>query len=282
MGGRSWTGEPAVRGVRTGHRTRRGWTRIAAGVALVLSPGPLLAQSPTPAGVARAEEPAAPDGSFVRVTVRGGVSPFRMVAHDVTVRGDTVVVSLVKETLCSVGQRQDVRVVEGAGAAALIERLRRVGAFAKAPVEGAEAGALDARASTGLPEPRYEFWSAWGNRMERFHVDREVLMRHPDLVAVLTAVRDEVASRTDPLPMRDLYHSPSEMGVLVVTASEEATAVLDGWERFRLPMDGVDVVEGEHRLRVEGVSGRVREVTVRVERGMTSRYHVVLEDEAAP
>ncbi len=260
--------EPAGPGVGPG------WVGVGCGLVLAFLAG----------RTGEAEEQAgfAPDGSFVRVTVRGGVSPFRMVAHDVTVRGDTVVVSLVKESLCYVGQRQDVRVVGGAGAKALVERLRRVGAFAKAAVEGAEAGALDARASGRLAEPRYEFWSAWGNRMERFHVDREVLMRHPDLVAVLAAVRDEVASRTDPLPMRDLYHSPSEMGVLVVTASEEAIAILDGWERFRLPMDGVDVVEGVHRLRVEGVSGRVREMTIRVERGMTSRYHVVFEDEAIP
>ncbi len=227
---------------------------------------------------ARGEGPA-PDGSFVRVTVRGGVSPFRMVAHDVTVRGSTVVVSVVKENLCYVGQRQDVRVVGGLQAQALVERLRRVGAFAKAPVEGSEVGPLDPREAARLPGPRYEFWSAWGPRMERFHVDQEVLMRHPDLVAVMTAVRDEVASRTDPLPMRDLYHSPAEMGFLVVTASEEATAIMDGWERFRLPMDGVEVPEGEHRLRVEGVSGRVRELTVRIERGMTSRYHIVFQDE---
>ncbi len=257
-------------------------TAVAVGV--VVWAGPLLAEPPAPdvSRVAGVGEPPAPDGSFVRVTVRGGVSPFRMVAHDVTVRGDTVVVSLVKETLCHVGQRQDVRIVGGADAKALVERLRRVGAFAMEAVEGAEAGALDVQSSARFPEPRYEFWSAWGSRMERFHVDREVLTRHPDLVAVLTAVRDEVSSRTDPLPMRDLYHSPAEMGVLVVTASEEATAILDGWERFRLPIDGVDVVEGEHRLRVEGVSGRVREVTVRVVRGMTSRYHIVLEDEGGP
>lgn len=250
------------------------WMFVALGFVLVL----------VTAVVTRADErpSPAPDGSFVRVTVRGGVSPFRMVSHDVTVRKDTVVVTLAKESLCYVGQRQDLRVVGGTEGVALVERLRRVGAFAKAPVDGAQAGAMDVLAAYRSPEPHYEFWSAWGSRMERFSVDSAVLAKHPDLLAILSAVREEVASRTDPLPMRDLYHSPSEMGVLVVTASEEAVAIVNGWERFRLPMEGVDMVAGEHRLRVEGVSGRVRELTVRVERGMTSRYHIVFQDEVAP
>jgi len=222
------------------------------------------------------------DGSFVRVTERGGVSPFRMVAYDVTVRGDTVLVSLIQEALCTVGQRQTVKVLQREAAQSLLKRLKDLGAFETAPVEGAVLGPAepDPPGPRGRPGPlRYEFWSALGREMRRFHVDQQVLVRDPGLLRTFVSVRDAVLSQTGRMPMRDLYHPADQMGTLCVTASRGGTAVLDGFEAFRLPMDGVEVVEGEHTLKVTADSGEVREVRVRVVRGLTARYHIVFDDQ---
>lgn len=234
---------------------------------------------------ARSREPASPpdrmidtppDGSFVRITLDGGVSPFTMVAWDVTVRGPTSILSLVKESLCHRGQRERVRMLEGEGASGILRQLVEAGAWSMAVPEGAGPG----RSSEGPPtarEPRYEFWTGLGRTMTRFSLPESRVLGHPDLVRVLVAVQDVVSSRVDPLPMRNLYHPPQRLGFLSMTASEPARAVLDGWDSFRLPVDALEVVEGEHGVLVVGESGRRREFKVRVAAGITNRIHVVLE-----
>lgn len=228
------------------------------------------------AQAALADEINPPEGTFIRVTVRGGATPFRGVIYDVTVRGKAVVVSIAKEGICAASPLHDVTVLEGEEAQRVTARLKD--AFAKEPIPGATRGALEPEMARSA-SPRYEFWSSWGRHMERFWVDQATLLSSPELLAIFFTLKAIVASYTEPLPMRDLYHSPAEMGYLVVTANEEATAILDGWERFKIPIDGIDVAEGEHRLRVESASGKVREFIVRIVSGSTSRYHVVFDED---
>jgi len=223
-----------------------------------------------------AEDAFPPDGSFVRVTVESGVSPFRSVASDVTVRGRTAVVSLVQESLCLQGQRERVRFVDGPNAVALLKALQAVRAFEVVPPES---GATPGRARENPPSSsaRYEFWIGWGRNVTKFFVDEATLLASPHLLLVFTTVRDSVRSRVDPLPMRNLFHPPGRLGFLNLTATEPATAVLDGWDQVRVPADSFDVVEGEHVVVVTGDSGRSREFTVKVVAGQISRVHVVLE-----
>ncbi|MBM4395777.1 MAG: hypothetical protein FJ087_08810 [Deltaproteobacteria bacterium] len=245
-------------------------------VAALLGASPAVANPATPGAAEAARSPIPPDGSFFRVTVDGGVSPFTSVSHDVTVRGRTVVVTLQKESLCRQGQRERVRLLDGPEAAAVLAALADAGAWSVA----APPGAVHGRArDTAAPRdaPRWEVWYAWGREMRRFHVDERTLLASAGVLAVVTAVREAVASRVEPLPMRDAYHPADRVGFLTMTASEPARAVLDGWDAFRLPVDGLDVAEGEHKVRVEGTSGKRREFTVRVVAGTGTHVHVVLE-----
>jgi hypothetical protein len=234
-------------------------------VLLILSSAPAVADPGPP-----------PDGSFVRVTVDGGVSPFSVVAWDVTVRGRTAVVSLVKETPCVQGQRERVHLFDGPAADAVFAELARGGAWAVEAPAGATAGRARER-----PAPkdvaRYEFWVAWGRHMQRFSVDERVLLASPALLGVFVAVRDAVRGRVDALPMRDLYHPAGKIGFLTMTATEPAKAVFDGWDEVPLPVDSLELVDGDHRVVVRGDSGHQREFTVRVVAGQTSQVHVVLE-----
>ncbi len=228
--------------------------------------------------VARADPGAPPDGSFFRVTVDGGVSPFRTVAWDVTLRGKTVVVSLVKETLCLKGQRERVVLLDGDGAARLLAELEAAGAwsFAGPP----EHDGIEARSRDRAPAPggtRYEFWRAVGRRMTRFTVDSAGLGRLPAVLAAFTGLREAVQRRVEPLPMRDLYHPADKLGWLTMTATEPATATFDGWDAVKLPVDSLEMVDGEHSVVVVGTSGRQREFTVRIGAGSTSQVHVLLE-----
>lgn len=217
-----------------------------------------------------------PDGSFVRITVTGGVSPYRKVAWDVTWRGRTAVVTLIKETLCHKGQRQSLKLLDFAAARDLFEQLSDEGIWELKKPSDASTGGIQ----TGTPPSKgflYEFWIAWGKRMLRFHADQEMLLSDPALVKALGAVRDGVGSRVDPLPIQDLYHEPSRMGFVQITATEEAVAVLDGWQKVGLPVHSLEVVEGEHKVLVRGVTGRTSEFSLRVVAGMTNQIHVVLK-----
>ena len=230
------------------------------------------------ATAARADPGAPPDGSFFRVTVDGGVSPFRTVAWDVTLRGKTVVVSLVKETLCQKGQRERVVLLDGDGAARLLAELDAAGAwsFAGPP----EHDGVEARSRDRAPAPgatRYELWRAFGRRMTRFTVDSAGLARLPAVLAAFTGLRDAVVRRVEPLPMRDLYRPADKLGWLTMTATEPATATFDGWDAVKLPVDSLEMVDGEHSVVVVGTSGRQREFTVRIGAGSTSQVHVLLE-----
>ena len=224
---------------------------------------------------ARADVDAPPDGSFFRVTVDGGVSPFTSVAYDVTVRGRAVIVSLVKESLCLKGQRERVKVLDGPDADAALAGLDRAGAWSLAVPQGAVQGRRE-----GAPPrdgPRYEFWFARGRDMRRFHLDQTALLAAPEALAVLVALREAVLSRVEPMPMRDIYHPAAKIGFVTMTASEPAKATIDGWDTVPLPCDSLDVVEGDHQVVVRGQSGRSREFKVRVVAGTAQQVHVVLE-----
>lgn len=229
------------------------------------------------ASPARAQEaPVAPEGTFVRITVDGGVSPFSSVQYDVTVRGRTVIVTHVKESLCYRGQQERMRLVEGDAARDLVRSLQALGAFAPpVPRDATPGRARDREAPRDAP--RCEFWSAWGTAMTRFSLGESALREFPDLLRVRAAVRDAVVGRVGALPMRDLYHPAQRLGLLTITATEPATATLDGWDTFALPVESLEVVEGDHRVTVVGASGRTREFRVRVVAGGASRIHVLLD-----
>lgn len=224
------------------------------------------------------EGPLAPEGTFVRITLDGGVSPFSTVQYDVTVRGRTVIVSLVKESLCYRGQQERIRLVDGESGRALVASLTSLGAWQPRPTVDSVAGrARDSEAPRDAP--RYEFWAAWGADMTRFSVPEARLRECPELLRVWTAVRAAVSDRVGALPMRDLFHPAHRLGYLTITATEGASATLDGWDTFPLPVDSLEVVEGDHRVMVVGESGRTREFRVRVVAGGSSRIHVLLDDQ---
>lgn len=233
------------------------------------------------AATARAADPPLPlppDGSFLRVSIDGGLSPFTSVVWDVTVRGETVVVSLVKESLCRTGQRERVRLLQGDEAQNLLESLVRSGAWSLDGVpRGATAGrARDQPRSPG--ETRYEVWMAWGRQMTRFVVTQGLLHQVPRALRVVTVLSDLVRRQVDPLPMRDLYVSPGRIGVLTVTASEEGEMVIDGWDRVPIPVESLEVVEGEHQVVATSRSGRVQRFRVQVLGGAMQRVHVLFQE----
>ncbi|HOU53301.1 MAG TPA: hypothetical protein PLQ97_05170 [Myxococcota bacterium] len=236
---------------------------------------------------AGAAEPVAlpPDGSFLRVTVDGGISPFTSVVWDVTVRGEAVVVSLVKESLCRTGQRERVRLLQGDPARTLLESLVGAGVWTVGEVpRGATAGR--ARDASGRPgEVRYEVWMAWGRQMSRWTVTQGQLHRVPQALRVVTVLPDLVRTLVDPLPMRDLYVPAGRIGYLTVTASEEGEMVIDGWDRVPLPVESLEVVEGDHQVVATSRSGKVQRFRVQVLGGGMHRVHVLFqapEGEPAP
>lgn len=233
------------------------------------------------AATARAADPpptAPPDGSFLRVSIDGGLSPFTSVVWDVTVRGETVVVSLVKESLCRTGQRERVRLLQGDEARDLLESLVRSGAWS---IDGVPRGAMAGRAKDHPRRPgerRYEVWMAWGRQMIRFVVPQGLLHQVPRALRTVTVLSDLIRRQVDPLPMRDLYVSPGRIGVLTVTASEEGEMVIDGWDRVPIPVESLEVVEGDHQIVATSRSGRVQRFRVQVLGGAMQRVHVLFRE----
>lgn len=224
------------------------------------------------AGLAWAEMP--PDGSFCRVTLDGGVSPFSVVVWDITVRGGSVVMSFIKESPCQPGQRERVRIYDGPEADAILKEINALWSL-EVPPSATLGRARDRPAPKD--SPRYEFWVAYGKVMKRFWVDQQVLVSSPGLLKAFISIRDAVQSRVEPLFMRNLYYPVNKIGYVTMTATEPATAIFDGWEQIRLPVDACEMVEGEHHVVVRGDSGRIREFDLRITAGTTTQVHVVLE-----
>ncbi len=216
------------------------------------------------------------DGSFIRVTRDGGLSPFTSIYYDVTVRGRTLVVTMVKDTACRMAQRERVALLGGPEALAAIERLRRAGAWSLNQPAGASMGRA-ADTAPSADSPRWEFWNAEGPSMKRFFVNRETLDRTPRLLGLLAELRGIVTGVVEPLPMRDVFHPASEIGFLAMTSSSPASAEIDGWDRFRLPVNALDLKVGVHEVVVTGTNGATRSFTVRIMAGETTSVHVLLE-----
>jgi len=230
---------------------------------------------------ARGDEPAdlPPDGSFLRLSIDGGLSPFTVVVWDVTVRGGTVVVSLVKESLCRTGQRERVRLLQGDEARELLAALTGAGIWSAGDDKPVGATAGRAKDHPRSPqESRYEVWSAWGRRMTRWIVTQGTLHQVPRALRVVTGLPDLLRRYLDPLPMRDLYVPPGRIGHLTVTASEEGEMVIDGWDRVPIPAESIEVVAGEHQVVATGRSGRVRRFRVQVMAGGIQRVHVLFQE----
>ena len=221
------------------------------------------------------------DGAFIRVTRDGGLSPFVSLYYDITVRGSTLVVTMVKDTACRTAQREQVALLGGGEALSVIALLAEAGAWSISPPPGAARGrAADTAASTA--NPRWEFWYADGPAMTRFHATQDVVDASPGLVRLLGAVRGVVSGLVDPLPMRDVFHPASEIGFLAMTASEPAYAVIDGWDRVRLPVNSLDMKFGVHEVTVTGASGGSRSFSVRIVAGETTSVHVLINESAPP
>ncbi len=224
-----------------------------------------------------ASKPLAPEGTFVRISIEGGVSPFSKISYDLTVRGPIIVATIVKESLCYKGQQDKLRLIDGVPAQELIAALSKIKAFDPDILQGAVVGKTRDNA---LPkdQPRYEFWSAWGQEMTRFSVLESQLREAEHLSAIFSAVRSAVVAQTGSLPMRDLFHPTEKLGYLTMTATESATATIDGWDSFKLPVDGLEVVEGYHKIVVVGESGVTREFNIRIVAGGSNQIHVLLDE----
>lgn len=219
-----------------------------------------------------------PDGSFVRITVDGGVSPYISVSYDLTVRGSTIVASLVKQSLCSRGQQDSVRLIDGEKAQAILSEIERFGTWTiEAPPTATKGKSRDTKPSKD--RMRYEFWVGYGSKMVRFYLDENALFDNPNLLAIAMFIREVVRSTCPPIQMRDVYHPPNKMGGLSLTSNEPGYAFIEGFEPMRLPLDGIEIVEGEHKVTVKSDSGRVKEFKVRIAGGVVTQVHVVFEGE---
>lgn len=219
-----------------------------------------------------------PDGSFLRVQVRGGLSPFTSVTWDVSVRGDTVVLSLVKESLCRVGQQERVRLLQGADAQDFLTRLAESDLWldAEVPLGATPGRARDLVRPSG--EAHYEVWSAWGRQMTRWVVPQGAIHQVPEALRIVLGIRKALRPFLEPLPMRDLYYPPGRIGYLTVTGSEEGEMVIDGWDRVPIPVESLEVVEGEHQIVATGRSGKVQRFRVQVVAGAMQRVHILFAD----
>jgi hypothetical protein len=217
------------------------------------------------------------DGTFIRITRDGGLSPFLNVYYDVTVRGKTLVITMVKDTLCRVVTRERVVLQDGEDAVRTIARLRAAGAWTvEMPAGAARGRAADTASSPD--QARYEFWMAEGRDMTRFFMSRDVMERSSALAGLRSVLRDIVTGVVEPLPMRDVFHPADETGVVAITSSESAVAVIDGWDRVRLPVSALDLKVGIHDVVVTGKSGATRNFTLRIAPGENAAVHVLLGD----
>lgn len=217
------------------------------------------------------------DGSFIRITRDGGLTPFSSIYYDVTVRGPTLVVTLVKDTACRTAQRERVVLLGGQAALDVIKALRDAGAWSMSAPSGASVGrAADTPSSADTP--RWEFWNATGPSMTRFFVTADVFDSSPALVRLAAELRGIVGGLVEPLPMRDVFHPAHETGFLAMTSSESAAAVIDGWDHVRLPVNSLDLKVGVHEVTVTGANGGSRSFTVRIVAGETTSVHVLLND----
>ncbi len=218
-----------------------------------------------------------PDGSFIRVTRDGGVGPFSSIYYDVTVRGSTVVVTLVKDTGCRTAQRERVALLGGADADEAIARLRAAGAWSiQAPADATVGRAADSAAPTDMA--RWEFFSADGRELSRFFVSDQVFKKQPVLVGLVAELRGLVRGLVEPLPMRDVFHPADQIGFLGMTSTSPAKALIDGWDRVRLPTTQLDLKAGIHEVTVYGDNGVTRTFTVRIVAGETTTVHVLLDE----
>lgn len=234
-----------------------------------------------PAGAVDVEPLWPDDGSFIRITREGGVTPYISVYYDVTVRGRTLVVTMTKDTLCRVMTHERVVIQDGLDAMRTIEALRGAGAWTirePDPVSGRTQAATESDGD-GV---QYEFWNASGRRMTRFRVTRSQVLSDPGLARLLAVLRTTVTGVVEPLALRDVFQPADRTGILAITASEPAVAVIDGWDRVRLPVSSLDLKVGVHDVVVTGKSGSKRNFTVRVVPGENPAIHVLLGDPSFP
>ena len=114
--------------------------------------------------------------------------------------------------------------------------------------------------------------------MKRFFMYENDLRKNTDLLALVSTVRFLFQERVEPLPLRDVFHPADRTGYLAMTASEPADGVIDGWDRFRLPVTSLGLKAGYHEVVVTSRSGISRSFTLRIVPGETSTVHVLFEN----
>ena len=221
------------------------------------------------------------DGSFVRITREGGVTPYISVYYDVTVRGRTLVVTMTKDTLCRVMTHERVVILDGSDARRVLGILSDAGAWIMRPPVR-DRGTVETAPGSPDDDAAYEFWSASGRDMRRFRATRRELLGDPGLTRLLSVVRATVTGLVEPLALRDVFQPADRTGILAITASEPAVALIDGWDRVRLPVSSLDLKVGVHEVVVTGKSGSRRNFTVRVVPGENPAIHVLLGDPPPP
>lgn len=177
---------------------------------------------------------------------------------------------------CYQGERQALEILEQDKAVKLFEGLVKDGVFDIEIPQNAISGTFEPEKGRH-DEAIYEFWVAKGKEMKRFYLGEHALLKHHALLAVYISLTRAVLGYVSPPKVRALFCDFKKIGYLSVTSNEEAVVVINGWDTMETPVDAIELEEGEYTVKVIGRSGKVKEFTVRIGRGLPARYHVVFE-----
>ena len=244
----------AVAWARAGwHRTGVRRSIAAALLAFGLLPAPVLA------------DPL--DGALVAVRVVAGFSPYSSTQYEVLWRGRVAVASHYRTLVNYDEPLHGMRLVPREGFVALLDAVERDGAFAlpDAPTPGTAPAAL-----------RYEVEVRRGKRHHVFRVSCPDAQADPRYDRIVRAVRRYVLRYAGDLAFRNVFFDAGELGWLNLTSVPVARVIVDGQTLgHETPLYGYELRAGEHRVRLESVTGGLtREHTVRIQGGMTTILHM--------
>jgi len=208
-------------------------------------------------------------GSYVRLIVRGGFTPFRVVTYDVFWRSGTGVAG---------NYRSLVNYEEPLHTMSLVARDEYLGLWKQLEQNGVWKAKSGGGAKGAYATLRYEIEIKRGKQHKKLLFTESTYRSGSKQTKLMHLIRDFVLKYAGEMPFRNVFFEPGLLGWVNITSAPSAKVLIGGRDiGLTTPVYGYEMPRGRHEITLLLPTGDTRKHTMTVEPGMTTIVHIDLQ-----
>lgn len=207
--------------------------------------------------------------SFIRITKKGGFSPYTEIVYDLTIRGKNAIITHSKELVCFKEDFQKVGFIEKEVGLKLLKLFEEKNLFSLKK-EKIEKG-----------EGYFEVWASIKDKYIRVEIPSIKLKNNENFNSFFNELKKNIIERVGEIPFRNVYYQPEKIGYLTVMTDVKAKVIsIDDREvHLSTPLHSYEMPAGEHKIKIARKKGKKeKEFIITIEPGITTIIETTIKD----